>query len=91
MSVPPVEPEDEQTLAYYEAVPYVLVLESSSEMASGFAAPPIRSCRVASPRRPAALEAIEKLEDGGGVSCVTVERGAPIPVPRPPLSSGRRA
>jgi hypothetical protein len=79
-------PEAERTLAYYEAVPYLLVLESverDGEWLRRAAYPELPGCVA---EAPAVLEAIEKLEQ---------ERrrllqhwwncGVPIPVPRPPL------
>lgn len=73
-------------LAYYQAVPYLLVLESverQGEWLRRAEHPELPGCVV---EAPSAVEALEKLEqerlrvlrrlwDGGG----------PIPVPRPPL------
>ena len=71
MGVPTVEPEDERTLAYYEAVPYLLVLESvekNGEWLRRATYPELPGCAA---EASAALEAIEKLEDERRRSCVT--------------------
>jgi hypothetical protein len=79
-------------LAYYEAVPYLLVVESierAGEWLRCAEHPELPGCRV---EAPSAVEAIEKLEQARlSLLRQLWDRGAPIPVPRPPLSSGRRA
>jgi len=86
MSAPPVEPEAAQSLAYYEAVPYVLVLESverDGEWLRRAEYPELPGCVA---EAPAALEAIEKLEvKRRRILQQLWNRRAPIPVPRPPL------
>jgi hypothetical protein len=86
MSAPALEPEPERTLAYYEAVPYLLVLESverDGEWLRQAAYPELPGCVA---EAPAALEAIERLEDERRRLLQQLwSRGAPIPVPRPPL------
>jgi hypothetical protein len=86
MSASALEPEAERTLAYYEAVPYLLVLESverDGEWLRRAAYPELPGCVV---EAPVALEAIEKLEhERLRLLRHLLSRGAPIPVPRPPL------
>ena len=88
MSASPVEPEGAQSLAYYEAVPYVLVLESierDGEWLRRAAYPELPGCVA---EAPAALEAIENLEvERRRILQQLWNRRAPIPVPRPPLRS----
>ena len=85
MSASPVEPEGAQSLAYYEAVPYVLVFESierDGEWLRRAAYPELPDCVAEAP----ALEAIEKLEvERRRILQQLWNRRAPIPVPRPPL------
>ena len=79
-------PEGAQSLAYYEAVPYVLVLESierDGEWLRRAAYPELPGCVA---EAPAALEAIEKLDlERRRILRQMWNRRAPIPVPRPPL------
>jgi hypothetical protein len=79
-------------LAYYEAVPYLLVVESierAGEWLRCAEHPELPGCRV---EAPSAVEAIEKLEQvRRSLLHQLWDRGAPIPVPRPPLASGWRA
>ena len=86
MSASALEPEAERTLAYYEAVPYLLVLESverDGKWLRRAAYPELPGCVV---EAPAALEAIEKLEhERLRLLRHLWSRGAPVPVPRPPL------
>jgi len=86
MSAPALEPEAERTLAYYEAVPYLLVLESVERDGQWWrraAYPELPGCMA---EAPAALEAIERLEhERRRLLQQLWSRGAPIPVPRPPL------
>jgi hypothetical protein len=78
-------------LAYYEAVPYLLVVESIERAGEWFRCaehPELPGCRV---EALSAVEAIEKLEQvRRSLLRQLWDRGAPIPVPRPPLASGRR-
>jgi hypothetical protein len=79
-------------LAYYEAVPYLLVVESierAGEWLRRAEHPELPGCRV---EAPSAVEAIEKLEQARlRLLRQLWDLGAPIPVPRPPLQSGRRS
>jgi len=76
-------------LAYYEAVPYLLVLESverGGEWLRRAAYPELPGCVA---EAPSALEAIDKLEQERlRLLRQLWDSGAPIPVPRPPLRSG---
>jgi len=80
------EPEAAPDLAYYEAVPYLLVVESV-ERGGEWLRPSTLSFPAASWRPlPPAVEAIEKLElSRRRLLRHLWDRGAPIPVPRPPL------
>ena len=82
------EPDADRTLAYYEAVPYLLVLESverDGEWLRRAAYPELPGCVA---EAPSALEAIDKLEqERVRLLRQLWDRGAPIPVPRPPLRS----
>ena len=73
-------------LAYYEAVPYLLVLESverDGEWLRRAEHPELPECVA---EAPSALEALERLErERLRVLRGLWARGAPIPVPRPPL------
>jgi len=73
-------------LDYYEAVPYLLVLESverEGEWVRRAEYPELPGCAA---EAPSALEALHKLEkERRRVLSELWERGAPIPVPRPPL------
>jgi len=84
------EEADRPDLAYYEAVPYLLVIESVERHGQWLRRaehPELPGCVV---EAPSAVEALEELErerrrvlrrlwDGGGL----------IPVPRPPLRDSR--
>ena len=78
--------ETRQPLAYYEAVPYLLVLESverDGKWLRRAAHPELPECVA---EAPSALEALERLErTRRWVLQQLWDRGAPIPVPRPPL------
>jgi predicted RNase H-like HicB family nuclease len=86
MNAPTLEPEAERSLAYYEAVPYLLVLESverDGQWLRRAAYPELPGCVA---EAPAAFEAIEKLEqERRRLLRQLWSHGAPIPVPRPPL------
>jgi hypothetical protein len=85
----PAEPAPD--LAYYEAVPYLLVVESverGGEWVRRAEHPELPGCRV---EAPSAVEAMEMLEQARRRLLRQLwERGAPIPVPRPALATGRR-
>jgi len=81
---------DRPDLAYYEAVPYLLVIESVERHGQWLRRaehPELPGCVVEAPSAVEALEELEKerrrvlrrLWDGGGL----------IPVPRPPLRDSR--
>lgn len=73
-------------LAYYEAVPYLLVIESverDGEWTRRAAYPELPGCVA---EASSAVEAIERLEqERSRLLRELWDRGAPIPVPRPPL------
>ncbi|HEY7205441.1 MAG TPA: hypothetical protein VIA61_14135 [Methylomirabilota bacterium] len=77
---------DRRPLAYYEAVPYLLVLESverGGEWLRRAAHPELPGCAA---EAPSALEALDRLErERRRVLRQLWDHGAPIPVPRPPL------
>jgi predicted RNase H-like HicB family nuclease len=79
-------PDATRDLAYYEAVPYVLVIESverEGQWLRRATYPELPGC-VAEAH--SALEAMERLEhERRRVLRKLWNRGAPIPVPRPPL------
>jgi len=80
------EPEAVRDLAYYEAVPYLLVIESverGGEWLRRAEHPELAGCVA---EAPSAVEAMEKLEQERlRLLRQLWDRGAPIPVPRPPL------
>jgi predicted RNase H-like HicB family nuclease len=80
------EPDAARDLAYYEAVPYVLVIESverGGQWLRRATYPELPGC-VAEAH--SALEAMERLEhERRRLLRQLWNRGAPIPVPRPPL------
>jgi len=78
--------EPRPDLAYYEAVPYLLVMESverGGQWLRRAEHPELPGCTAESP---SAVEALERLE---GLRRLVLRRlfedGADIPVPRPPL------
>jgi predicted RNase H-like HicB family nuclease len=77
---------ERRPLAYYEAVPYLLVLESierGGEWLRRAEHPELPGCVA---EAPSALEALDQLEQARlRVLRQLWDRGAPIPVPRPPL------
>ena len=83
----PAEPDAVPDLAYYEAVPYLLVIESvqrGNEWLRRAEHPELPGCSV---EAPSAVEAMEKLERARlDLLRQLWDRGAPIPVPRPPLA-----
>ena len=83
--------DDRRPLAYYEAVPYLLVLESierDGQWLRRAEHPELAGCAA---EAHSAVEAMEKLEQERlRLLHQLWDRGAPIPVPRPPLASGRR-
>lgn len=82
---PPAD-EDRRPLAYYEAIPYLLVLESIERDGAWLRRaehPELPECVA---EAPSALEALDRLErERRRVLQQLWDRGAPIPVPRPPL------
>jgi hypothetical protein len=86
--VTPVEPEDDgvRGLAYYEAVPYLLVVESVERGGRWLRRaehPELPGCFV---EAESAVEAMEKLEDERRRLIRQMwNRGVPIPAPRAPL------
>ena len=88
MSHAPDELEAIRDLAYYEAVPYLLVIESverGGEWLRRAEYPELAGCAA---EAHSAVEAMEKLEQERlRLLRQLWDRGAPIPVPRPPLSS----
>ena len=76
-------------LDYYDAVPYLLAIESverDGEWLRRAEYPELPGCVV---EAASAVEAMEKLEDERRrVIRQLWDRGAPIPVPRPPLRRG---
>ena len=87
MSAPADDADVPRDLAYYEAVPYLLVIESvqrGDEWLRRAEHPELPGCSV---EAPSAVEAMEKLEQARlSLLRQLWDRGAPIPVPRPPLS-----
>jgi hypothetical protein len=83
-------PDAAQDLHYYEAVPYVLVMESvehGGEWLRRAEYPELPGCVA---EAPSALEAFERLEhERLRLLRELWDRGAAIPVPRPPLSRRR--
>ena len=84
------EGEGRPDLAYYEAVPYLLVLESverGGEWLRRAEHPELPGCVV---EAPSAVEALDKLEEERRRMLRQLwHRGADIPVPRPPLLAPR--
>jgi hypothetical protein len=82
----PGEPDAARALDYYEGVPYVLVLESverGGEWLRRAEHPELPGCVA---EAPSTLEAIDKLgQERLRLLRSLCDRGAPIPVPRPPL------
>jgi predicted RNase H-like HicB family nuclease len=80
------EPDATRDLDYYEGVPYLLVIDSvdrGGEWLRRAEYPELPGCVV---EAPSALEAMEKLEQARRRLLRQLwDRGAPIPVPRPPL------
>jgi predicted RNase H-like HicB family nuclease len=90
MSAPPGGSE-QQSLAYYEAVPYLVVLESverGGEWLRRAEHPELPGCVA---EAPSALEALDQLEQARlRLLRQLWDRGASIPVPRPPLRQPER-
>ena len=84
------EEADRPDLAYYEAVPYLLVIESVERQGQWLRRaehPELPGCVV---EAPSAVEALEELErERRRVLRRLWDGGAVIPVPRPPLRSSR--
>ena len=83
-------PEAERTLAYYESVPYLLVLESVERDGAWLRRaehPELPGCAA---EATSALEAMDRLEAARLALLRQLwDRGAAIPVPRPPLRVAR--
>ena len=83
-------PEAERTLAYYEAVPYLLVLESVERNGAWLRRaehPELPGCAA---EAVSVFEALDQLEAARLALLRQLwNRGAAIPVPRPPLRVGR--
>jgi hypothetical protein len=83
---------DRRPLAYYEAVPYLLVLESVERDGRWLRRaehPELPGCVV---EAPSALEALDQLErERRRVLRHLWDHGATIPVPRPPLRQPERS
>src|SRR5262249_19816197 len=85
-------PVPDPDLAYYEAVPYLLVVESIERAGEWLRCAEHPERRDGGVGGRAGVGASEKPARGGGrVLGELGARGAPIPVPPPPLASGRRA
>ncbi len=82
---------DRQPLAYYEAVPYLLVLESierGGEWLRRAEHPELPGCVA---EAPSAVEALDRLEQERLRMLRRLwDRNASIPVPRPPLRQPER-
>jgi hypothetical protein len=87
---PAAEPGAAPDLAYYQAIPYLLVLESverGGEWVRRAEYPELPGCAAESP---SAIDAIDQLErERLRVLHAMWVGGEPIPVPRPPLRAGR--
>jgi hypothetical protein len=92
MSLSAHEPAPPHDLAYYEAVPYLLVMESverKGEWLRRAEYPELPDCAA---EAHSAVEALEKLEhERLRLLRQLWDRGASIPVPRPPLLGRRPA
>ncbi len=86
MSDAELEPERARDLAYYEAVPYLLVVESVERGGAWLRRaeyPELPGCYA---EAESAVDAIEELERARRRLIRGLwDRGAPIPTPRPPL------
>jgi hypothetical protein len=86
MSTPAREQDAPPDLDYYEAVPYLLVFESverGGEWVRRAEYPELPGCAAEAFSAPEALEKLE--QERRRVLRQLWDRGAPIPVPRPPL------
>ena len=88
----PVDAADRRPLAYYEAVPYLLVLESverGGQWLRRAEHPELPGCVA---EAPSALEALDRLEhERLRILRRLWDRGAAIAVPRPPLRPPERS
>jgi len=86
VSAPPYEPDAPRDLAYYEAVPYLLVVESierGGQWLRRAEHPELPGCMA---EAPSVLEAMDKLErERRRLLRELWDRDLPIPVPRSPL------
>jgi predicted RNase H-like HicB family nuclease len=87
--MPPVTAEERHDLDYYAAVPYLLVIESverGGQWLRRAEYPELPGCAA---EADSAVEAIAEVEQRRlSVLRHLWDRGAPIPVPRPPLRGG---
>ncbi len=85
------QPDPARDLAYFEAVPYLLVMESierQGEWLRRAEYPELPGCVA---EAPSAVEALENLEhERRRVLRQLWDRGVSIPVPRPPLLAPRK-
>jgi len=81
-----------EDLAYYRAIPYLLVVETVERAGSWWRRatyPELPGCAA---EAESAVEAIERLDQERDALLARYwERGEPIPVPRPPLRNRRRS
>ena len=81
-----------EDLAYYRAIPYLLVVETVERAGAWWRRatyPELPGCAA---EAESAVEAIERLDRAReAVLAERWKRGEPIPVPRPPLRSGAPA
>jgi predicted RNase H-like HicB family nuclease len=79
---------DQNDLAYYRAIPYLLVVETVERAGAWWRRatyPELPGCVA---EAESAVEAIERLEqERDAMLAQRWQRGEPIPVPRPPLRS----
>jgi predicted RNase H-like HicB family nuclease len=86
MAAPAGAPEDTHSLDYYEAVPYLLVVESverGGQWRRRAEHPELPDCAAEADSVPEALDQLDR--ERRRVLRKLWERGDPIPVPRPPL------
>lgn len=85
---PSAAPEPTTELAYYRAVPYLLVVESverDGQWRRRAAYPELPGCEAEAESAPEAIERLDRERDR--LLEQRWRRGEPIPVPRPPLRS----
>jgi predicted RNase H-like HicB family nuclease len=85
---PSVRGRDQRTLAYYRAIPYLLVVETVERAGSWVRRatyPELPGCAAEAESAVDAIARLEQARDSVLARCW--ERGEAIPVPRPPLRS----